>query len=197
MSKEDNKNQNTTVNQSAFILNYQSIIGRQNNYGMSGTNSHVRADKDFEFVNLVFFDTKLFGTYERQLALRKVLKEAFKRMMLGTGRDLVAVFIAYHFLIDKLVNLTDYTNFIQDVDELMPGNLTNIKADETNRSKKYKSYAESLSEECKKWFIDDGYLPDKTVWKSLEYKYHVDDDRRRQIQSLVTTIYQGMKDIIK
>ena len=117
-------------------------------------------------------------------------------MMLDTGRDLVAVFIAYHFLKDKLVNLTDYTDFIQDVDELMPGYLTNINTDETNRSKKYKSYAESLSEECKKWFIDDGCLPDKTVWKSSEYKYNVGDDRRKRIQSLVTTVYQGMKEII-
>ena len=154
-------------------------------------------DDDFEFVNLVFFDTIYFGTYGRQLALRKVLKEAFKRMLLNTGRDLVAVFIAYHFLKDKLVNLTNYTDFIQDIDELMPDYLTNIKTDETNRGKKYKPYAESLSEECKKWFIDNGCLPDKTVWKSIEYKYNVDDDRCKQIQSLVTDIYQGMKDAIR
>ena len=154
-------------------------------------------DDDFEYVNLVFFDTKYFGTYERQLALRKILKEAFKRMLLDTGRDLVAVYIAYHFLKDQLCSLVKYTDFVQDVDGLMPGMLPKIKEDETNRTLRYKSYAESLALECEKWFIDDGCLPDKKVWKSLEYKYNVDDERKRRIQKLTTEIYQGMKEIVK
>ena len=154
-------------------------------------------DDDFEFVDLVFFEKKHFGTYERQVALRKLLKEVFKRMLLDTGRDLVAVYIAYHFLIDKLVNLKTYTDFLQDIDGLMPGALTKIKEDETNRSQRYKSYAESLATECEKWFIDYGSLPDKRMWKSKVNKYNVDDDRRERIQNLVTITYQGMKDIIK
>ena len=124
-------------------------------------------DYDFEFVNLVFFDTKWFGTYDRQIALRKVLTEAFKRMLLDTGRDLVAVYIAYHFLKDQLLNLKGYTDFLQDIEGLMPGMLPKIKVEETNRSQRYKSYAESLAWECEKWFIDDGCLPDQKEWKSL------------------------------
>lgn len=154
-------------------------------------------DEDFEYVNLEFFDKSLFGTYERQVALRKVLKEAFKRMMLDTGRDLVAVYIAYHFLKDQLLNLKEYTDFFQDIEGLMPNVLPKIKEEETSRSQRYKSYAESLATECDKWFIDNGSLPDKTVWKSLDYKYNVDDDRRKRIQKLVTDIYQGMKDITR
>ena len=154
-------------------------------------------DEEFEFVNLVFFDKKLFGTYERQLALCKVLREAFKRMLMDTGRDLVAVYIAYHFLKDQLLNLKGYTDFLQDVEALMPGMLPKIKEDETNRSLRYKSYAESLALECDKWFIDNGSLPDKTMWKSLDYKYNVDDERRKRIQSLVTSILQGMKEAIR
>ena len=154
-------------------------------------------DDDFEFVNLVFLDKKWFGTYERQIALRKVLREAFKRMLLDTGRDLVAVYIAYHFLKDQLLNLKGYTDFLQDIEGLMPGMLPKIKVDETNRSLRYKSYAESLALECEKWFIDNGSLPDKTMWKSLDYMYNVDDERRKRIQNLVTNIYQGMKEIIR
>ena len=152
---------------------------------------------EYEYVNLVFLDKKLFGTYERQIALRKILKEAFKRMQLDTGRDLVAIYIAYHFLKEQLLNLKGYTDFLQDIEGLMPEALPKIKADETNRSQRYKSYAESLALECEKWFIDNGCLPDKTMWKSLDYKYHVDDERRKRIQGLVTSILQGMKDITK
>ena len=118
-------------------------------------NSHVhitrygnevqQEDVDFEFVNLVFFDKDMFGTYERQIALRKLLKEAFKRMMLDTGRDLISVYIAYHFLKDQLLNMKGYTDFLQDIEGLMPGLLPKIKVDETNRSLRYKSYAESLA----------------------------------------------------
>lgn len=154
-------------------------------------------EEDFEFVNLVFFDTKWFGTYDRQVALRNVLKEAFKKMLLDTGRDLVAVYIAYHFLKDQLLNLKGYTDFLQDMEGLMPGKLSKIKEEETNRSQRYKSYAESLAWECEKWFIDDGCLPNQKEWKSLAYKYNVDDERRKRIQSLVTNIYQGMKEAIK
>jgi hypothetical protein len=149
-------------------------------------------DEDFEYVDLVFFDVGLFGTYERQLGLRNVLKDAFKRMQLDTGRDLIAVFIAYHFLKNKLLNMKCYTDFLQDVEGLMPGMLPKIKEDENNRSLRYKSYAESLALECEKWFIDEGCLPDKTVWKSKDYNYNVDDERRKRIQSLVTKILQGM-----
>lgn len=170
-------------------------------------NSHVhitrygkevqQEDVDFEFVNLVFFDKDMFGTYERQIALRKLLKKAFKRMMLDTGRDLISVYIAYHFLKDQLLNMKGYTDFLQDIEGLMPGLLPKIKVDETNRSLRYKSYAESLALECDKWFIDNGCLPDKTVWKSFEFKYNVDDERLKRIQSIVTSILQGMKDIIR
>lgn len=195
MSKEDNKT--STVNQYAWILNYQPKIKHQHIHGTDGNNERVKEDEEYEFVNLVFFDKKLFGTYERQIALRKILKEAFKRMMLDTGRDLVAVYIAYHFLKDQLLNLKGYTDFLQDMESIMPGMLPKIKEDETNRSQRYKSYAESLALECDKWFIENGCLPDKTMWKSSDYKYNVDDERRKRIQSLVTYILQGMKEVTK
>lgn len=152
---------------------------------------------DLEYVNLEFFDKNLFGTYERQIALHKLLKEAFKRMLLDTGRDLVAVYIAYHFLKDQLLNLKGYTDFLQDLEGLMPGMLPKIKEDETTRALRYKSYAESLALECEKWFIDNGCLPDKRLWRSLDYKYNVDNERRNRIQKLVSDIYQGMKDITR
>ena len=155
------------------------------------------AEDNFEYVDLVFFDTKLFGTYERQLALRKVLKEAFKKMALDTGRDIVAIYIAYHFLIGKLYIMQGYTDFIQDIDGLMPNTLPKVKEDEESRNQRYKSYIESLSNECEKWFIDNDCLPDVTMWRSKEYKYKVDDKRRNRIQQLVTDILRGMKEIIR
>lgn len=209
MKKEDYQAALEAISKSGIIVKGDLVLEKKVDYEVANVENGgigiqinnrkevQEEDKEFEFVNLVFFDTKLFGTYERQVALRSVLKEAFKRMLLDTGRDLVAVYIAYHFLKDQLQNLKGYTNFLQDIEGLMPGKLPNIKEDETNRSLRYKSYAESLATECEKWFIDDGCLPDKKEWKSFAYKYRVDDERRKRIQNLVTSILQGMKDIIK
>lgn len=209
MKKEDYQAALEAISKSGIIVKGDLVLEKKVDYEVANVENGgigiqinnrkdvQEEDKEFEFVNLVFFDTKLFGTYERQVALRSVLKEAFKRMLLDTGRDLVAVYIAYHFLKDQLQNLKGYTNFLQDIEGLMPGKLPNIKEDETNRSLRYKSYAESLATECEKWFIDDGCLPDKKEWKSFAYKYRVDDERRKRIQNLVTSILQGMKDMIK
>lgn len=154
-------------------------------------------DDDFEYVNLVFFDTKLFGTYDKQLALRNLFMKAFKKMALDTGRDLVAIYIAYHFLKDKLFLMEKYTDFFQDIDSLIPNKLPKVKDDIESRTLRYKSYIESLSTECEKWFVDNDCLPDRCSWKSNDYKYQVDDKRRIRIQSLVTEIYQGMITIIR
>ena len=193
MNKEDN--QQLAINQFAMIWNYNAHVEHQYNYNMSKGDMQIL--DDYEFVDLLFLDRKLFGTYERQIALHKLLKDVFKRMLLDTGRDLVAVYIAYHFLKDQLLNLKGYTDFLQDLEGLMPGMLPKIKEDETTRALRYKSYAESLALECEKWFIDNGCLPDKRVWKSLDYQYNVDNERRNRIQKLVSDIYQGMKDITR
>lgn len=193
MNKEDN--QQLAISQFAMIWNYNAHVEHQYNYNKS--KEDMQNLDDYEFVDLLFLDRKLFGTYERQMALHKLLKEAFKRMLLDTGRDLVAVYIAYHFLKDQLLNLKGYTDFLQDLEGLMPGMLPKIKEDETTRALRYKSYAESLALECEKWFIDNGCLPDKRLWRSLDYKYNVDNERRNRIQKLVSDIYQGMKDITR
>ena len=152
-------------------------------------------DEDFECVNLEFFDEKVFCSYKRQLALRNLLKEAFKRMDLNTGRDLVAIYIGYHFYVGQLYNTKCYTDCIQDLDNLLPGWLPKIKNDEQTRSHRYRAYSESLGLECDKWFIENGSLPDKNEWVLRKYKYNVDDERRKRIQQLSTDIYKGMKDI--
>lgn len=167
------------------------------NLYINGKQQDNSDDEDFECVNLEFFDEKVFCSYERQLALRNLLKVAFKRMDLNTGRDLVAIYIGYHFFTGQLYNMKCYTDCIQDLENLLPGRLPKIKMDEQTRSQRYKSYAESLGLECEKWFIENGCLPDIKEWVLKKYKFNVDDERRKRIQKLATDIYKGMKDIIK
>ena len=154
-------------------------------------------DDDFECVNLEFFDEKVFCSYERQLALRNLIKTAFRRMDLSTGRDLVAIYIGYHFFKGQLYNMKCYTDCIQDLENLLPGCLPKIKMDEPTRSHRYRAYSESLGLECDKWFIEDGCLPDVNEWVLRKYKYNVDDERRQRVQKLATDIYKGLKNITR
>ena len=182
--------------QSCGIYNFFEGATIRNLY-INGKQQYNNDDDDFECVNLQFFDSKKFGTYERQLALRNLFKKAFKQMALDTGRDLVAIYIAYHFLNDQLLLMEKFTDFFQDIDNLMPNRLPKVKDHVESRTLRYKSYIESLSTECEKWFIDNDCLPDRRMWKLNEYKYQVDDKRRKRIQNLVTEIYKGMEYIIR
>ena len=181
-----------TVNGPMFDIHDNQHVHISHSGGMNQA-----SDDDFECVNLNFFDEKVFCSYERQLALRNLFNEAFKRMDLKTGRDLVAIYIGYHFFKGELCNKKRYTDCIQDLENLLPGKLPKIREDEQLRSQRYKSYAESLGLECEKWFIEDGSLPAVNEWVLRKYKYNVDDERRKRIQKLSTDIYKGMKDIIK
>ena len=148
--------------------------------------------ENYEFVNLEFFDPNKFNTPEKQSHLRNILKEAMKKMDMESGMDSIAIFIAYIYYIDKLVNIKKYTSLFTDIEGLLPGILPKVVEDEKG-DKRYRKYTESLATETKKWFICNECLPEMNKWTSNEFKYQVDDERKRRIQGLVKTIYSALK----
>ena len=147
----------------------------------------------YDFVNLEFFDPKKFNTLEKQNFIRKTLKDAMKKMDMESGMDSIAIFIAYIYYIEKLVNIKKYAYLFKDIEGLLPGSLPKVVENEETGDKRYKKYTESLATETKKWFIDGDCLPEMNIWTSNEFKYQVEDDRKRRIQGLVKTIYSGLK----
>lgn len=158
----------------------------------STENRSHETHEDYDFVNLEFFDPNKFNSLEKQNCLRNILKEAMKKMDMESGMDSIAIFIAYLYYIDKLVNIKKYTLLFTDIEGLMPGILPKVAENEKG-DKRYRKYTESLATETKKWFISNECLPPMNEWTSNEYKYLVDDDRRRRIQELVKSIYSGLK----
>ena len=94
--------------------------------------------------------------------------------------------------VTKLVNIKKYTSLFTDIEGLLPGILPKVVEDEKG-DKRYRKYTESLASETKKWFICDECLPEMNKWTSNEFKYQVEDDRRKRIQGLVRFIYTGLK----
>lgn len=153
------------------------------------------AEEELELVDLKFFDARKFGTIERQQNLKQMLLGILPKMDVDSGRDWVAVYIAYHYYIRRLFIMKGYADFFTDIERLLPGRLNKVKQEEAKGDKRYKSYTEALASECGNWFIVDECLPEMAEWRSSKYNYHVDDNRRSRIQTLVKEVFQGLKDI--
>ena len=91
MSEEEKQ-----VNQFAMIWNYNAHIEHQHNY-FGGKKDEMENDECCDLVDLTFFSMKKYGTIESQELLRRVLKSATPKMDVNSGRDWVAVYIAYHY----------------------------------------------------------------------------------------------------
>jgi hypothetical protein len=150
-------------------------------------------DEDYEYVDFVFFEDKHLSTMESQNRFRRVLKRVLPRMDVDSGRDWVAVYIAYHYYIGREYIMKGQSDFFRDIDALLPGVLTKVNDQESSGDKRYKAYSDLLRLECPKWFILDECLPPMQEWTSKRFEYQVDDTRRRRIQQLVKDIYQGLK----
>ena len=150
-------------------------------------------EEDYEYVDFVFFDDRRLCTMESQMKFRRVLKGVLPRMDVDSGRDWVAVYIAYHYYIGREFIMKGQSDFFKDIDALLPGVLTKVNDQETSGDKRYKAYSDLLRLECPKWFILDECLPPMREWTSKRFDYQVDDTRRRRIQQLVKDIYQGLK----
>ncbi len=155
---------------------------------------HQACDEEVEYVDLVFFDERSFGTMENQNKLRCVLGKVLPRMDVDSGRDWVAPYIAYHYYIGREFIMKGYSDFFTDIEGLLPGLLTKVKREEAKGDKRYKSYTEALASECGYWFILDECLPPMQEWTSKRFEYKVDDTRRKRIQQLVKDIYHGLKE---
>ena len=151
--------------------------------------------EDNEYVDLVFFDNKHFGTMERQNKLRCVLKKVLPRMDADNGRDWIAVYIAYHYFMNREFIMKGYADFFADIEGLLPGILTKVNKDYDKGDKRYKTYTELLASETTKWFILSECLPPFNEWRSKKYNYAVDDNRKNRIQDIVRDIYTEMKNI--
>lgn len=185
------KPQQTVQQQYAWIGIYNAHVEHQHVYG----SDHPKTPQDencYEYVDFVFFDERKFGTMESQNKMRRVVMGVLPRMDADSGRDWVAVYIAYHYYIGREFIMKGQSDFFRDIDALLPGVLTKVNEQETG-DKRYKAYSDLLRLECPKWFILDECLPPMQEWTSKRFDYQVDDARRKRIQQLVKDIYQGWR----
>lgn len=152
-----------------------------------------------QHINLEFQQLKelqfftLFDTIERQVAFRAAITDILPYVSENKGRHWVPLYIAYTFAVGKQVLLEDYHLFFSDIEALFPGLLENIKHDAISAYDRYETLSKSLARECKKWFVDDGFLPPVTEWASSKYAYQVDDVWRRQVQKIANKLLAPLK----
>ncbi len=160
---------------------------------VQGNSPRQVADVQYDYVDFKFFDEKRFCTLEKQDSLRRVIKHILPRIDADNGRDWVALYIAYHYFIDREFIMLGYADFFTDIEGLLPDILTKINQEAESGDKRYKSYTQLLQRECQLWFIMDECLPPMREWTSKRFNYGVDKDRRSRIQKIAIDIYQGLK----
>ena len=108
---------------------------------------------------------------ERQHVLRSAVNGVLPRMDTESGRDWVAVYIAYHYYMERELIMKCHADFFADIDRLLPGVLKRVNKAETGADKRYKAYTDTLRLECKCWFILNECLPPMQEWTSAKYPY--------------------------
>ena len=108
---------------------------------------------------LEFFDPILFGTENGQKKLAALLKEAAVLIDVNQGNGWFCVYAAYRYYKMQLGTKKEYVNFFTDIENLLPGILKKINANESG-DKRYHTYTQTLSSEAEKWYVDDGKLPE-------------------------------------
>ena len=131
------------------------------------------------------------------MALRDVIHTFLPYINENIGLDWLPLYIAYTFARGKQYLFKDYVAFFTDIDALLPGLLTNVNEAMKPSYNKYKSLIKSLSEECGRWYVHNGTnLPPSNEWTISLYQYHVDDDRRKNVQVQVLSLLKSFRNIL-
>ena len=147
------------------------------------------------YISLQFLTA--FNTLEKQVALRDVINAFLPYVNENVGLDWLPLYIAYTFARGKQYLFKDYVAFFTDIDALLPGLLTNVNEAMKPSYNKYKSLIKSLSEECGRWYVYNGTnLPPSNEWTISLYQYHVDDDRRKNVQVQVLSLLKSFRNIL-
>ncbi len=109
-------------------------------------------------VDLKFFDRKLFGSERGQSKLVAMLKEAVTLIDVNSGTDWFCFYAAYRYYKNQLGTQKEYVSFFTDIENLLPGMLTNIMEQEQG-DKRYHTYTVMLGREVQKWYTNNKSLP--------------------------------------
>lgn len=194
MDKKASETMGVTFNRDVTFNGPMFDIHDNNHVHVNVNKQPEQCEEDYyEYVDFAFFEDKRLSTMDAQNKLRRVLKSVLPRMDADSGRDWIAVYIAYHYYIGREYIMKGQSDFFKDIHALLPGLLKKVNETETSNDKRFKTYSDLLRLECPNWFILDDSLPPMQEWMAKKYNYHVDEARRKRIQKLVKDIIQGLK----
>lgn len=140
-----------------------------------------------EPVKLRFFTDPYFRSLGGRESMRDLLENILPTIDENSGRDWVGVYVGYLYFKNKLIYKGGFDLFFHDLEQLLPGILTKI---DTNAEgyKRYKIYIDSLSRECKKWFVDHNCLPPLVSIKANLYNLPLEFNRYQHFRGMVLEI---------
>ena len=145
----------------------------------------VQAAASASPLRLRFFTAS--DTHEKQETLRQAIRSMSQSFNVNAGRDWIALYIAFTYSQHKVALVRKFGLFFSDIETLVPDLLTHVKPAESGYNR-YDSLAESLSGECRKWYVCNGCLPAPGEWTLPSYRYQVDNGRRKLVQETVAML---------
>ena len=148
-----------------------------------------------ELPNLLFFHQV---TAQQMPEFVKVLRDCLTKIDTTGKTEWFCIYAAWLYLHPLGLIKGSQVKFFTDIDALFPGLLTGLKKDNPD-NRIYKPYTDMLSNEYKRWAVDNGNLPPLQVWRHSDWtqKYNNKKNTIEKMQNLVSTFYTAFSAVLK
>ena len=159
--------------------------------GLAYIGASSPSPKTSKKLKLLFFVD--YDTEEKQQVLTQAVLNFISKACPKDGKDFSPLYIANSYHTNELKLNKNYAGFFHDIDLIAPQKLNKVHKNQKTNQERYKSYCQSLPNECKKWFIDNGCLPPLCEWTTPKYVYQVKDDKRKETQLLTIELLKELQ----
>ena len=135
---------------------------------------------------------------EQAPLFKGVLRECLSRIDMNGKKEWFCIYAAWRYLHRQRTTDGGYVDFFVDIDALFPGLLKDLRTD-LQGNRKYKPYCDMLSNEYKRWAVDNGVLPPMQAWRHSDWtqKYNNSKTAIKRMQTLISNFYTAFADVLK
>lgn len=135
---------------------------------------------------------------EKAVEFKEVLRECIAKIDTEGKKEWFCIYAAWRYLHRQRTTDGGYVDFFVDIDALFPGLLKDLRTD-LQGNRKYKPYCDMLSNEYKRWAVDNDVLPPMQTWRHSDWtqKYNNSKTAIKRMQTLISEFYTAFADVLK
>ena len=148
-----------------------------------------------ELPKLLFFHQV---TAQQMPEFVNVLRDCLTKIDTKGKTEWFCIYAAWRYLHPQDLIKGSQVKFFTDIDTLFPGLLKGLRTDHPD-NRIYKPYTDMLSNEYKRWAVDNKKLPPMQVWRHSDWtqRYNNTKNTIEKMQNLVSTFYAAFAAVLK